>query len=158
VLDGTVASIATYGVFVDVGVTDGLVHRTEITWDKGVEPTSLVTVGQPVKVMVVGIDRERQRISLSLKRLAADPWDRYVRSVQVGETVPATVTRLMPYGAFARVADGVEGLIHVSEVSDGRSNEAAKALRVGDSFRVKIVTIDRERRRLSLSARHADRA
>jgi len=134
VLDGTVASIATYGVFVDVGVTDGLVHRTEITWDKGVEPTSLVTVGQPVKVMVVGIDRERQRISLSLKRLAADPWDRYVRSVQVGETVPATVTRLMPYGAFARVADGVEGLIHVSEVSDGSPDDPAKALRVVTPF------------------------
>jgi small subunit ribosomal protein S1 len=158
VLDGTVASIAAYGVFVDVGVADGLVHRTEISWDKGVEPTSQVKIGQHVKVMVVGIDRERQRISLSLKRLADDPWERYVRDVQVGQTVPATVTRLMPYGAFARVSDGVEGLIHVSEVSDRRVSEPGEAVRVGDALPVKIVGIDRERRRLSLSARLADHA
>jgi small subunit ribosomal protein S1 len=156
VLDGTVASIATYGVFVDVGVADGLVHRTEITWDKGVEPTTLVKVGQPVKVIVVGIDRAKQRISLSMRRLADDPWESYVSGVQVGETVPATVTRLMPYGAFARVADGVEGLIHVSEVADRRVSEPGEAVRVGDALRVKIVGIDRDRRRLSLSARLAD--
>jgi len=158
VLEGTVASIAAYGVFVDVGVADGLVHRTEITWDKGVEPTSLMTVGQQVKVMVVGIDRERQRISLSLKRLADDPWERYVRAVQVGQTVPATITRLMPYGAFARVSDGVEGLIHVSEVSERRVAEPGAAVRVGDALPVKIVGIDRDRRRLSLSARLAEPA
>ena len=157
VLEGKVASIATYGAFVDVGVADGLVHRTEITWDKGVEPTSLLKVGQPVKVMVVGVDRERQRISLSLKRLADDPWDRYMRDVQVGQTVQATVTRLMPYGAFARVAEGIEGLVHVSEVSDERVNDPGQAVRVGDAIPVKIVGVDRDRRRLSLSARLADR-
>jgi small subunit ribosomal protein S1 len=158
VLDGTIVKIATYGVFVDVGVADGLVHRTEITWDKSVEPTALLNVGQPVRVLVVGIDRERQRISLSLKRLADDPWDRYAQGVQVGQTVEATVTRLMPYGAFARVEEGVEGLIHVSEVSDRRVGEPREAVRVGDVLPVKIVGIDRDRRRLSLSARLADRA
>jgi small subunit ribosomal protein S1 len=157
IVDGTVASITTYGVFVDIGVADGLVHRTEITWDKGVEPTTLVKMGQPVRVMVVGVDREKQRISLSLKRLGEDPWERYVSGVQMGQTVTATVTRLMPYGAFARVGDGVEGLIHVSEVADRRVAEPGEAVRVGDVLAVKIVGIDRDRRRLSLSARLADR-
>ena len=158
VLEGTVASVASYGVFVDVGVADGLVHRSEITWEKGVEPTSLFRVGQKVRVMVVGVDRERQRISLSIKRLADDPWASFIKTVQVGQTVDATVTRVMPYGAFARVADGVEGLIHVSELGTQRVSDPNALVRVDDRLPVKIVGIDTERRRLSLSARLADHA
>jgi small subunit ribosomal protein S1 len=158
VLEGSVVSVTSYGVFVDVGVADGLVHRSEITWDKGVEPTSLFTVGQRVRVMVVGIDRERQRISLSIKRLADDPWDRFTRAVQPGQTVPATVTRVMPYGAFARVAEGVEGLVHVSELAAHRVADPNEVVHVGDELQVKVVAIDTERRRVSLSARLADRA
>ena len=158
ILDGAVVSVASYGVFVDVGVADGLVHRSEITWEKGVEPTSLFKIGQPVRVMVVGIDRERQRISLSVKRLANDPWDTFVRGVQTGQTIESTVTRVMPYGAFARVAEGVEGLIHVSELASHRVGDPSEVVRVGDVVPVKIVAIDGERRRLSLSARLADRA
>ncbi len=158
VLDGTVVSVTSYGVFVDVGVADGLVHRSEITWEKGVEPTSLYSVGQKVRVMVVGIDRERQRISLSLKRLADDPWDRFVKAVQVGQSLDATVTRVMPYGAFARVAEGVEGLVHVSELAPHRVADPNEVVRVGDALRVKIVGVDNERRRLSLSARLAERS
>lgn len=157
VLEGTVVSVASYGVFVDVGVADGLVHRSEITWEKGVEPTSLFTVGQKVRVMVVGIDRDRQRISLSIKRLGDDPWQRFVNEVSTGQTVDATVTRVMPYGAFARVAEGVEGLIHVSELAPYRVAEPSEVVTVGDALRVKIVGVDTERRRLSLSARLADR-
>lgn len=157
VLDGTVVSVASYGVFVDVGVADGLVHRTELTWQKGVEPTSLFSVGQHVRVVVVAIDRERQRISLSSKRLAEDPWDVFLRSVEVGQTIPATVVRVMPYGAFARVGEGVEGLVHVSELAAHRVADPAEVVRVGDVVPVKIVSIDTERRRLSLSARLADR-
>jgi len=156
VLDGTVASVTSYGVFVDVGVADGLVHRSEITWDRGIEPTSLLSVGQRVKVLVTAVDRERQRISLSLKRLADDPWSRFVRDVAVGSTLAATVTRVMPYGVFARVADGVEGLIHVSELpAAGRATEPGQVVRVGDAVSVRVVGIDAERRRLSLSARLA---
>ena len=158
VLEGSVVSVASYGVFVDVGVADGLVHRSEITWDKGIEPTSLFTVGQPVRVMVIGIDRERQRISLSMKRLSDDPWERFMRDVQVGQTVPATVTRVMPYGAFAKVVDGVEGLVHVSELVDHRITDPGEVVRAGDVVPVKIVSVDTERRRLSLSARLADRS
>lgn len=158
VIEGKVASVASYGVFVDVGVADGLVHRSEITWEKGVEPTSLFTVGQPVRVVVVDIDRERQRISLSMKRLADDPWEALIRAVQQGQTVDATVTRVMPYGAFAKVAEGVEGLIHVSELAPHRVADPNEVVRVGDVLPVKIVAIDGGRRRLSLSARLADRA
>ncbi|MGH2492339.1 MAG: 30S ribosomal protein S1 [Candidatus Limnocylindria bacterium] len=157
VLDGTVVGVTPYGLFVDVGVADGLVHRSEITWEKGVEPTSLRRLGDPVKVMVVGVDRDRQRISLSIKRLGADPWEQYVNQLKTGQTVDATVTRVMPYGAFARIADGVEGLIHVSELAVARVADPNEAVHVGDVLPVRIVGIDRQRRRLSLSARLAER-
>jgi len=157
VRDGTVVGVTSYGLFVDVGVADGLVHRSEITWAKGVEPTSLYRLGDAVKVRVVGIDRDRQRISLSIKRLGTDPWEQYVDQLETGQTVDATVTRVMPYGAFARIADGVEGLIHVSEIAADRATDLGEAMRVGDVLPVRIVAIDRERRRLSLSARLADR-
>ena len=157
VLEGTVVSVASYGVFVDVGVADGLVHRSELTWEKGIEPTSLFKVGDKVRVMVVGVDRERQRISLSIKRLADDPWHEFTKTVQVGQTVEAEVTRVMPYGAFARVTQGVEGLVHVSELAAERVADPNQLVRVGDKLPVKIVGIDMERRRLSLSARLADR-
>jgi small subunit ribosomal protein S1 len=106
---------------------------------------------------VVGVDRERQRISLSIKRLGADPWERYVNQLDTDQTVDATVTRVMPYGAFARVADGVEGLIHVTELGRARVADPSTPVRVGDVLPVRIVAVDRERRRLSLSARLAER-
>jgi small subunit ribosomal protein S1 len=155
--DGTVVGVTSYGLFVDVGVADGLVHRSEITWEKGVEPTSLYRLGDAVKVRVVGIDRQRQRISLSIKRLGADPWEPYVNQLETGQAVNATVTRVMPYGAFARIADGVEGLIHISEIGAQRVAHPNEAVHVGDVVAVRIVAIDRERRRLSLSARLAER-
>jgi len=155
VLDGTVASVTTFGVFVDVGVADGLVHRSEITWDKGIEPTTLYHPGETVRVLVTEVDRERGRISLSMKRLAEDPWARAQRELAVGTDVDATVTRVMPYGAFARVATGVEGLIHISEIAPRRITTPAEVLHPGDLVRVRVVAIDPERRRLSLSARQA---
>jgi small subunit ribosomal protein S1 len=157
VLVGTVVGVTSYGLFVDVGVADGLVHRSEITWEKGVEPTSLHRVGAAVNVVVVGVDRDRQRISLSIKRLGADPWAQYVNQLETGQTVAATVTRVMPYGAFARIAEGVEGLIHVSEIASEPVVDPSEAVHAGDVLPVRVVAIDRERRRLSLSARLADR-
>ena len=156
VLSGTVVGVTSYGLFVDVGVADGLVHRSEITWEKGVEPTSLHPLGKVLNVVVVGVDRDRQRISLSIKRTGADPWERYVNELDTGQTVDATVTRVMPYGAFARLAEGVEGLIHVTELGGERVADPG-SVHVGDVLRVRIVAIDRERRRLSLSARLAKR-
>jgi small subunit ribosomal protein S1 len=155
VLEGTVASVATFGLFVDVGVADGLVHRSEITWDKGTEPTTLYRPGDSVRVLVTGIDRERGRISLSIKRLEEDPWARAARELSVGSDLDATVTRVMPYGAFARVSTGIEGLIHVSEIAPRRLATPAEVVQPGDLLRVRVVAIDPERRRLSLSVRQA---
>jgi small subunit ribosomal protein S1 len=155
VLDGTVASVTTFGLFVDVGVADGLVHRSEITWDKGVEPTSLYRPGDAVRVLVTAVDRERGRISLSIKRLEEDPWARALRELQVGADVEATIMRVMPYGAFARVPSGIEGLIHVSEIASRNVASLTGLVRPGEVVRVRVVAIDPERRRLSLSMRQA---
>ena len=155
VLQGTVASVTTFGVFVDVGAADGLVHRSEITWDKGIEPTTLYHTGDTLRVLVTGVDRERGRISLSIKRLEEDPWERAVRELALGAEVEATVTRVMPYGAFARVPIGIEGLIHVSEIASRRIATPTEVLRPGDLVRVRVVAIDPDRRRLSLSMRQA---
>lgn len=155
VLDGTVTQATGFGLFVDVGIADGLVHRSEITWDKGENPMTLFAVGAPVRVVVTAIDPEKERISLSIKRLADDPWSREDAKLLVGDERDALITRLMPFGAFARVADGLEGLIHVSEIASPPVAAPAEALRVGDRVRVRIVAIDPDRRRLSLSIRQA---
>jgi small subunit ribosomal protein S1 len=155
VVEGTVASVTTFGVFVDVGSADGLVHRSEITWDKSIEPTALYRPGDSVRVLVTGIDRERGRISLSIRRLEEDPWARAARDLTVGTELEATITRVMPYGAFARVATGLEGLIHISEIASRHIASAAEVIHPGDLVRVRVVAIDPERRRLSLSVRQA---
>ena len=156
-LEGTVAQVAGFGLFVDVGAAEGLVHRSEVTWDKGVNPLSVHKVGDKVRVRVIGIDKERDRISLSIRQLADDPWSRVGTDVRMGDDVDATITKLMPFGAFARIGDGLEGLIHVSELSMERVADPADAVKVGDRVRVRIVGIDPERRRLSLSIRQAGR-
>ena len=155
VLEGTVASVTTFGLFVDVGAADGLVHRSEITWDRGIEPTTLYRPGESVRVLVTGVDRERGRISLSIKRLEEDPWARASRELAVGTDLDATVTRVMPYGAFARVSMGIEGLIHISEIASRRVASPTEVVHAGDLVRVRVVAIDPERRRLSLSVRQA---
>ena len=155
VVQGTVSGVTTFGLFVDVGSADGLVHRSEITWDKGIEPTTLFHPGQTVRVLVTGVDRDRGRISLSIKRLQEDPWTRAPREISVGTDLDATVTRVMPYGAFARVPIGIEGLIHISEIVPRRIATPSEVVHPGDLLRVRVVAIDPERRRLSLSVRQA---
>jgi len=154
-LAGTVTQVAGFGVFVDVGAAEGLVHRSEITWDKGVNPLTVYRVGDQVQVKVIGIDKERERISLSIRQMQPDPWSRIGSEIQVGHDLDATITKLMPFGAFARIAEGLEGLIHVSELAPERVNDPSEVVRVGDSVRVRVVGIDQERRRLSLSIRQA---
>lgn len=156
VLEGTVTHVTGFGLFVDVGIADGLVHRSEITWDKGVNPMTVHQVGDRVRVVVTAIDPEKERISLSIKQLADDPWTRVGTEFAEGGVYDAEVTRLMAFGAFARIADGLEGLIHVSELASYRVAEPADAVQVGDHVRVRIVGVDPERRRLSLSIRQAD--
>ena len=156
VLEGTVTHVTGFGLFVDVGIADGLVHRSEITWDKGRNPLALHRVGDHVRVVVTAIDPEKERISLSIKRLADDPWTRVGSAFVEGGLYEARITRLMAFGAFARIAEGLEGLIHVSELAPHRVAEPADAVQVGDLVRVKIVGIEPERRRLSLSIRQAE--
>jgi small subunit ribosomal protein S1 len=156
VLDGTVTHVTGFGLFADVGIADGLVHRSEITWDKGVNPMTVYQVGDPVRVVVTAIDPARERISLSIKRLADDPWARVGTEFAEGGTYDAEITRLMAFGAFARLGEGLEGLIHVSELAPHRVAEPGDAVQVGEHVRVKVVGIDLERRRLSLSIRQAN--
>lgn len=156
VLEGTVTHVTGFGLFVDVGVADGLVHRSEVTWDKAVNPTAVHQVGDKVRVLVTGVDRGRDRISLSIKQLQPDPWSRVASGgFTVGSEVDAIVTRSMPFGVFARIADGLEGLIHVSELAEHRVADPSEVVHVGDLVRVRIVAVDTERRRLSLSVRQA---
>ncbi len=155
VLDGTVTQVAGFGVFVDIGVAEGLVHRSEITWDKGMNPLAVYRVGDKARVKVIAIDRERDRISLSIRQMQADPWSRIGSEIQLGHDLDATITKLMPFGAFARIAEGLEGLIHVSELSAERVSDPADVVHVGDRVRVRVVGVDQERRRLSLSIRQA---
>src|SRR5438874_419823 len=156
ILEGVVTHVTGFGLFVDVGMADGLVHRSEITWDKGVNPMTVHRVGDRVRVEVVGIDPERRRLSLSIKQLEDDPWTRVGTDFSEGGTYDAEITRLMPFGAFARIGDGLEGLIHVSELAAYLVAEPGDAVQVGNKVRVKVVGIDPERRRLSLSIRQAD--
>lgn len=158
VLEGTVTHTTGFGLFVDVGVADGLVHRSEVTWDKSVNPTTVHAVGDQVRVLVTGVDPERNRISLSIKQLAEDPWAQTATRFPVGTDADAVITRLMPFGAFARIADGLEGLVHVSELADERVAQPADVVKVGDTVRVRVVGVDNERRRLSLSIRQASPA
>lgn len=155
VLDGTVTQVTGFGLFVDVGAAEGLVHRSEVTWDKGANPLAVHKVGDRVGVKVIGIDHERGRISLSIRQLQEDPWSRVGTEVHVGDERDGTVTRVMPFGAFVRIAEGLEGLVHVSEISATRVADPAEALSAGDRVRVRVVGIDPERRRLSLSMRQA---
>lgn len=154
-LEGTVTHVTGFGLFVDIGVADGLVHRSEITWDKSVNPTTVHAVGDRVRVLVTGVDPERNRISLSIRQLADDPWAQTATRFTIGTDADAVITRLMPFGAFARVAEGLEGLVHISELADRRVTQPSEVVKVGDSVRVRVVAIDDERRRLSLSMRQA---
>jgi small subunit ribosomal protein S1 len=150
--NGRVTRVAPFGIFVDIGLAEGLVHRSELAWSKVASPSSY-QVGEEVRVVVSGVDPERGRISLSMKQLQEDPWARVGTELRLGDEVDATITKLMPFGAFARLREGLEGLIHISELAPHRVAETAEVVREGERRRVRIVGIDAERRRLSLSLR-----
>lgn len=151
VRSGTVTSIADFGVFVDLGGVDGLIHVSELSWTKIGHPSDAVKVGDPIQVKVLGIDREKNRIGLSLKRLQPEPWTTIEERYHIGQLVNATITKLASFGAFARVDEGIEGLIHVSELSDRRINHPKEVVKEGDALQLRVIKIDPERRRLGLS-------
>ena len=150
---GTVSSIVNFGAFVDLGGVDGLVHVSELSWKHVDHPSEVVTVGQEVEVEVLDVDLDRERVSLSLKATQEDPWKEFERKYQAGEIIEGQVTKLVPFGAFVRVAQGIEGLVHISELSDEHVESPEAVLSVGDEVRVKVIDVDVPRRRVSLSMR-----
>ncbi|MBC7222886.1 MAG: S1 RNA-binding domain-containing protein [Anaerolineae bacterium] len=151
-------SICDFGVFVDLGGVDGLVHISELAWRRVDHPSEVVQEGQEIEVYVLGVDRERQRVALSMRRLEPEPWSLLEQMYQVGQVVEATITRLAEFGAFALLDSGVEGLIHISELAPHHVNHPREVVREGDVVQVRILRIEPERRRLALSLKEADEA
>jgi small subunit ribosomal protein S1 len=150
---GTVSSIVNFGAFIDLGGVDGLVHVSELSWKHVDHPSEVVQVGQEVEVEVLDVELERERVSLSLKATQEDPWKEFERRYSAGEIIDGQVTKLVPFGAFVRVAPGIEGLVHISEISDQHVDSPETVLSVGDHVRVKVIEVEVARRRVSLSMR-----
>ncbi|HEX2234728.1 MAG TPA: 30S ribosomal protein S1 [Actinomycetota bacterium] len=152
---GTVSSIVNFGAFVDLGGVDGLVHVSELSWKHVDHPSEVVDVGAEVRVEILDVDLERERVSLSLKATQEDPWRQFARRHEVGDTIEGRVTKLVPFGAFVEVDDAIEGLVHISELADRHVERAEDEVRVHDRVPVKIIDIDLDRRRISLSRKQA---
>ncbi len=155
---GTVSSIVNFGAFVDLGGVDGLVHVSELSWRHVEHPGEVVSVGQEVEVEVLDVDMERERVSLSLKATQADPWKEFAEHHRAGQVIEGEVTKIVPFGAFVRVADGIEGLVHISKLSEQHIESAEQVVQVGERVRVKVEDVDVARRRVSLSMRGVDEA
>ncbi|BAV23196.2 30S ribosomal protein S1 [Corynebacterium glutamicum] len=153
---GVVSSIVNFGAFVDLGGVDGLVHVSELSWKHIDHPSEVVTVGDEVTVEVLEVDLDRERVSLSLKATQEDPWRVFARTHAVGQIVPGKVTKLVPFGAFVRVEEGIEGLVHISELAQRHVEVPDQVVAVGEEVMVKVIDIDLERRRISLSLKQAD--
>jgi small subunit ribosomal protein S1 len=155
VRSGVVSSVVNFGAFVDLGGMDGLVHVSELSWKHVDHPSSVVQVGDEVTVQVLDVDLERERISLSLKATQQDPWQEFADGHQVGELVYGRVTKLVPFGAFVQVGDGIEGLVHISEMAVHHVEAPEQVVTPGEELWVKIIDIDLDRRRISLSIKQA---
>ena len=153
---GVVSSIVNFGAFVDLGGVDGLVHVSELSWKHIDHPSEVVEVGQEVTVEVLDVDMDRERVSLSLKATQEDPWQHFARTHQIGQIVPGKVTKLVPFGSFVRVEEGIEGLVHISELAERHVEIPEQVVQVNDAVMVKIIDIDLERRRISLSLKQAN--
>ncbi|MEJ7753932.1 MAG: S1 RNA-binding domain-containing protein, partial [Candidatus Limnocylindrales bacterium] len=155
---GSVRSIAPFGVFVDLGGIDGLVHKSELSWNKVNNPEAGYKVGEEVEAEVIDINHERGRISLSIRRLQPDPWHSTVADLKVGDVIDGTVTKIVNFGSFVRVRDGLEGLIHISELSHQRVAHPGDVVHEGQNLKLKVISLDSERHRLGLSLKQAEEA
>ncbi|MBN1146052.1 MAG: S1 RNA-binding domain-containing protein [Anaerolineales bacterium] len=153
---GRVTSLAEFGAFVNIDGADGLVHLSEISWERIQHPNEVLEIGQEVDVKVISIDRERKRIGLSIRQLQEDPWMRKVGDLKEGMLVEGTITHLTKFGAFARIGEDLEGLIHVSELSEQRVAHPKEVVHEGDQVTLRVIKIDPERRRIGLSLRKVD--
>jgi small subunit ribosomal protein S1 len=156
VVEGQISNIVDFGAFVDLDGIDGLIHISELSWSHVNHPSEILTIGDTVKVKVLDIDRDRQRISLGLKQTQEDPWQRIVDTYNVGDELQGKVTKVVTFGAFVEILDGVEGLVHISELAPHHVESPREIVHPGDEIRVKILEIDSERRRLSLSAKRVE--
>jgi small subunit ribosomal protein S1 len=153
---GRVTGVSSFGAFVDLGGADGLIHISEMSWSPVSSVEEVVQVGQEVDVFVLRVDRETRRIALSLRRLEPTPWDRVGSNLQLDQLVTGTITKLTDFGAFARVEDSIEGLIHISELTERHIRHPKEVVDVGDTMKLKIVSLDPERHRLGLSLKQAE--
>ena len=154
-LKGTVSSIVDFGAFVDLGGIDGLVHISELSWSHVNHPSEVVKVGQEVEVQVLDVDMNRERISLGLKQTTEDPWRTLVKNYPVGAIIEGRVTKLVPFGAFVELGDGIEGLVHISEMAPRHVDVPSQVCNVKDTVQVKVMDVDLDRRRISLSMKEA---
>ena len=152
---GVVSSVVNFGAFVDLGGMDGLVHVSELSWQHVNHPGEVVSVGDEVEVKVFEVDRDRERISLSIRQTREDPWDEFVRNTEVGAIIDGQVTKTVPFGAFVSVGEGVEGLVHVSEIAMHHVESPELELSISQQVRVKVTEVDADRRRVSLSIKQA---
>jgi len=153
---GRVTSLADFGAFININGADGLVHLSEISWDRVQHPNEVLEVGQEVQVKIINVDREKRRIGLSLRQLQEDPWQSKVQKYSVGQLVQGVITRLAKFGAFARIEGDIEGLLHVSEIADHRIEHPKEALHEGDVKTLRIIRIDNDQHRIGLSLRKVD--
>ncbi|HEX4116539.1 MAG TPA: 30S ribosomal protein S1 [Solirubrobacteraceae bacterium] len=156
VVEGQISNIVDFGAFVDLDGIDGLIHISELSWSHVNHPSEILNIGDTVQVKVLDIDRDRQRISLGLKQTQEDPWQRIVDTYNVNDELAGKVTKVVTFGAFVEVLDGVEGLVHISELAGHHVESPREIVHPGDEIRVKILEIDSERRRLSLSAKRVE--
>jgi small subunit ribosomal protein S1 len=152
---GRVRSVCDFGAFVDIGGIDGLVHISEMSWQRIDHPRQMVREGQDVQVVVLNVDHDQRRIGLSLKRLRPDPWSEVDKRYQVGQLIEGVITNVVDFGAFARIEEGLEGLIHISELAEGNFLHPRNVVNEGDAVTVRILNIDSNNRRLGLSLRRA---
>ncbi|MCC7106268.1 MAG: S1 RNA-binding domain-containing protein [Chloroflexi bacterium] len=153
---GVVSSICDFGAFVDLGGADGLIHLSELSWGQVTHPSQVLKLGQEVEVYVVAVDRETRKIALSLKRLQGEPWSRVSEKYQIGMDVWGKITKLATFGAFAEIEPGVEGLIHISELSDERITHPKQVVREGEDLQLRVIKVDPQRHRLGLSLRQVE--
>jgi small subunit ribosomal protein S1 len=158
VVTGTISNIVDFGAFVDLEGIDGLIHISELSWSHVNHPSELLEIGQEVNVKVLDIDRDRQRISLGLKQTQSDPWQQVIDTYGQGDVVEGRVTKVVTFGAFVEILPGVEGLVHISELAQHHVENPREVVSQGDTVRVKIIEMDAERRRLSLSLKRVDEA
>jgi small subunit ribosomal protein S1 len=156
VVDGQISNIVDFGAFVDLDGIDGLIHISELSWSHVNHPSEILGIGDTVKVKVLDIDRDRQRISLGLKQTQEDPWQRIVNTYNIDDELAGKVTKVVTFGAFVEILDGVEGLVHISELAPHHVESPREIVHPGDEIRVRILEIDSERRRLSLSAKRVE--